>query len=156
MRHTRCSLLQVSSNRFSELSGMANSCEIALVRLTASKSFISTQGSEDGTYATVHLRFRFSFKACCEKVKRKSIKERLGGGGRWAGTDWRPHGETRLCSYHSNSETLTLVIKITCGCLEENVLYNDYSVCACMGEQEYTGSRGSAGSGFTFNAEHFQ
>ncbi len=81
MRHTRCSLLQVSSNRFSELSGMANSCGIALVRLTASKSFISTQGSEDGTYATVHLRFRFSFKACCEKVKRKSIKERLGGGG---------------------------------------------------------------------------
>ncbi len=136
MCHTHSSLLQVSSNRFSELSGLANSCGIAEVRLTASVPFISTQGSEDGTYATVRLGFLLSFQACCEKVKRKSIKERLGGGGRWAGTDRRPHGETRLCSYHSNSEMLTLVIRNMCGCLEENVLYNDYrvSVSVCVSE----------------------
>lgn len=98
----------------------------------ASMSFIFTEVSKNKTYTTVCLGLSFLYSFAVRKSRRKSIKERLGGGGRWAGTDWRPHGETRLCRYHSNSETLTSVIRNTCGCLEENILYNEFSVCVCV------------------------
>lgn len=76
-----------------------------------------------GPYATLRLEFLFP-QSYCEKVKKK-YKRKVG----WAGTERRPHGETRLCSYHSNSATLTWVIRNTCSCLEENILYNEHSVC---------------------------
>lgn len=59
-----------------------------MVRQAANVSFISTQGIKDRTYATVRPGFSFLSGLLWES-QGESIKERLGGGGRWVGTTRR-------------------------------------------------------------------